>query len=473
MNLDELLKGVEIIKRKGAVEDITGITDDSRKVRTGYLFAAIKGEKFDGHKFCSEAIQNGAKVLLVEKEIVEDFPLIVVPNTRKAFSRIVANYYGNPSRNLKVIGITGTNGKTTTAYLLSSLYPDSICFSTIKYFEKELEMEATNTTPPPLILHRGLHNAEKKGIKTAILEVSSIGNEQDRVSSVDFDYGVFLNITRDHLDYHKTFESYLDAKTRFFMSLGEDKIALVNVDDPNAPYLIKKLKSKVVTFGFEKGNIKGKLLKNTERGLEIRVQGMGKEIEIKSPLLGKYNASNILAAASLAIIDGLSDSWIIDHIQKAPIPPGRMEKIDVPANISVFVDYAHNPTALFAVISSFREFQPSRIITVFGAGGNRDQGKRSLMGMVSSNLSDIVIVTSDNPRNEDPERIIDNIFEGIEGGKVYRIKDRKEAISKALDIARKGDFVLIAGKGHEEYQEIDNKKILFSDKKCVKDYYGI
>lgn len=471
MHLEELLKEVDIIKSEGKVNGITGVTDDSRKVAPGYLFVALRGGKADGHKFIGEAVKNGAVALLVEEEISTNIPYFVVPNTRKTFSRIVSNYYGNPSEHMKIIGITGTNGKTTTSYLLSSIYSDSICFSTIKYFTQDKEMKATNTTPSPLILQKELYNALNKGIKIAILEVSSHGIVQNRISYIDFDYGVFTNISRDHLDYHKTFKEYMDAKSRFFESLGEEKMALINIDDLNAPYFIKNTNSRVVTYGLKKGNIQGTIIKNTIEGLILSIEGMGRKLELRSSLIGSHNAYNILAAASVAIGDNVSDSRIIEGIEKAPSPPGRMEKIDIPKPISVIVDYAHSPEALNSVISSLKDFGHQRVITVFGAGGDRDRGKRAIMGMVASKLSDIVILTSDNPRSEDPQAIIEDILNGVDGGNLYCIPDRKEAVFKALDIAKEGDIVLIAGKGHEEYQEIGGNRIPFSDRECVKEYF--
>ncbi len=472
MKIDELLEGVEITKRTDTVNEITGITDDSREVKKGYLFAAERGEVFDGHDFCKEALDKGASVLLTEKELSDDIPYILVPNTRKAFSRIASNYYENPSGKLRVIGVTGTNGKTTTSYLLSSLFPNSVCFSTVKYMGLSRNIKAINTTPSPILLHREFAGAYKRGLDTAILEVSSIGLDQNRVSDIDFDYAVFTNITRDHLDYHKNFENYMEAKAKFFENLGEDKIAVINADNSNAPYFIKRANSRVVTFGFKRGNIIGDILQNSGKGFILKIEGMGRNLEVFSPLVGSFNAWNVLAAVAVGILENLSDSEIKERIKTAILPPGRLEKIESPEGISVFVDYAHTPDALFAVISSLKEYNPARVITVFGAGGHRDKGKRGMMGSVVSALSDIVIVTSDNPRDEDPDDIIDDIFEGISDKKAIRLKDRKKAIFKALSIAGEGDFVLIAGKGHEDYQEIKGKRIPFSDKKCVKEFYS-
>ncbi len=472
MKIDELLEGVEITKRIDTVDEITGIADDSREVKKGYLFAAFRGEVFDGHDFYKEALNNGANVLLTEKEISEDIPYILVPNTRKAFSRIASNYYGNPSSKLKVIGVTGTNGKTTTSYLLSSLFPNSVCFSTVKYIGVSSKIKAINTTPSPILLHREIAGAYERGVDTAILEVSSIGLDQDRVSDVDFDYAVFTNISRDHLDYHKNFENYRKAKAKFFEGLGENKIAVINADDPEAPYFIACANSKVVTFGFKRGNIIGNLQQNSGKGFNLKIEGMGRNLEVFSPLVGSFNAWNVLTAVVVGILENLSDSEIKERIATSILPPGRLEKVESPEGISIFVDYAHTPDALFSVISSLKEYNPSRIITVFGAGGHRDKGKRGLMGAVVSALSDIIIVTSDNPRDENPEDIIDDIFEGISNKKAIRLRDRKEAIFKALSIAEEGDFVLIAGKGHEDYQEVKGKRIPFSDKNCVKEFYN-
>ncbi|MEO0292724.1 MAG: UDP-N-acetylmuramoyl-L-alanyl-D-glutamate--2,6-diaminopimelate ligase [candidate division WOR-3 bacterium] len=469
--IEELLNGIEIIKRNYNIEEITGISTDSRTVKKGNLFIAIRGEKFDGHEFCQEALNKGASLLVVEKEPPENFPYILVPNTRTALSKIASNYYGNPSEKLKVIGVTGTNGKTTTCYLLSSLFPSSICFTTVKYFGIKSNIKAINTTPSPILLHKELQEAYRNNLKTAIIEVSSIGIDQDRVKDIDFDYAIFTNISRDHLDYHKTFENYLDAKAKFFETLKEDKIAVINADDPNSSNIIRNSKSKVVTFGLNRGNIRGEILKNSKDGIVLKIEGLGRSFEISSPLLGKFNALNILAATSIGILEKLQDSEIKERIENSPIPPGRLQKVKAKEGISVFIDYAHTPDALFSTILCLREYNPKRIITVFGAGGNRDKGKRSLMGNVASNLSDLIIVTSDNPRDEEPEAIIDDIFKGIEKNNATRLVDRKEAIFKALSIAEEGDFILIAGKGHEDYQEIKGERFPFSDKECVEEFY--
>lgn len=472
MKIDDLLKGIEITKRTDDVDEIFGIADDSRNIKEGYLFAAIKGENFDGHNFCKEALDNGASVILSEQEISQDIPYILVPNTRKAFSLIASNFYGNVTEKMKVFGVTGTNGKTTTSYLLSSLFPNSVCFSTVKYFGIKSNIKAVNTTPSSLLLHREIAGAYETGVRKAILEVSSIGLEQNRVSGIDFDYAIFTNITRDHLDYHKNFENYRSAKARFFEDLEEDKIALINADDPNAPYFIKNANCKVITYGFKIGNIKGLLLQNSEKGFNLKIEGLGRNLEIFSPLEGSFNTWNVLAAVSVGLLEALSDSEIKNRIASAPKPPGRLERVSSPSELSVFIDYAHTPDALSSVISSLKEFNPNKILTVFGAGGHRDKGKRGLMGAVVSKMSDVTIVTSDNPRDEDPDDIIDDIFEGIDNKNTIRMKDRKEAIFKALSIAEEGDFVLIAGKGHEDYQEIKGEKIPFSDKECVREFYN-
>ena len=471
MHPDKLLDGVEIIKRQGEVDFILGVTDNSREVEPDYLFVALKGEKEDGHNYLDEARANGAKFLVLEEEVSTPLPYILVPNTRRALAKIASNYYENPSASMTVIGVTGTNGKTTTAFLLSSIYQDSISFNTIRYKGPDREMKAINTTPSSLIIQRELRNALNKGIKTAIIEVSSHSVVQDRVSAIDFDYGVFTNLSRDHLDYHKTFEDYREAKSRFFEGLGEEKMALINVDDPNACYFIKNTLSRIVTYGMGKGNIRGKVLENSIDNLVVRIEGMEREIKVRSPLIGVHNAYNILAASSVAILDGIDDFRIIDGIESAEPPFGRMEKVLTPKPIWVIIDYAHTPEALNNAISSLRQLAKKRVITLFGAGGDRDKGKRAMMGMVASRLSDVVILTSDNPRSENPEAIIDDIMEGVDGKEIYRIPNRKEAIFKSLDIAEKSDVVLIAGKGHEEYQEIQGERTPFSDRECVEEYF--
>lgn len=472
MDFEKLTRGIEIIRKKGDVNSITGLTDDSREVRPGYAFIAIKGQIYDGHSFWKEAQEKNAGLLVLEEKVNASIPFIIVPNTHHALSVMSSNFYGNPSEDMKVIGITGTNGKTTTAYLLSSIYSNSILFSTIKYSSPYSEEQPVNTTPNPIILHRELKDALTKGIDTAIIEVSSHGIIQNRISAVNFDYAIFTNLSRDHLDYHGTFESYRSSKTRFFKAMGEDKMSIINIDDDNSNHFIKNTESKVITYGLKKScTVRGTITENKLGKLGVKIEGMGRKFNVTSSFSGSHNAYNITAASALAISDNKSSESIIKGIESCKIPPGRTEIMNVQADFNVIVDYAHTPDGLRQLLESIKELTSGRIITVFGAGGDRDRGKRTEMGEIVSELSDVIVLTSDNPRSENPENIIEDIKAGVKSENYLAIIKRREAIIRALKMAEPGDTVIVAGKGHEEYQVVGNKKIPYSDRKFIRRYF--
>ncbi len=467
MKTEIVIKDLNYLEISGVLpENINGIKTNSKDVNKGDCFVAIKGENFDGHKFIEEAYNNGAVLFIVENEI-ERRPFIRVSDTRLSLARLAVNFYGNPSNNMKLFGITGTNGKTTTAFLLKNIYRDSTLITTIGYFIKDRFMKALNTTPDPLILNRLLYESLNSGIKTAIMEVSSHSVVQKRIDFLKFDYGIFTNITRDHLDYHKTLEEYREAKTTFFSKLPENSIAVLNYDDPATEYIISKTKCKTITYGLNGGNIVGEIIKADENGINMIIRGLDLEVEINSKLIGRHNVSNILAAFTTAILNSKKVEEVKKGIEEFEGVKGRTEKISLGQPFKIFVDYAHTPDAMANVISSVKEFTNGNVIVVFGAGGNRDKGKRRLMGKVASHLADYIVITSDNPRDENPMDIINMIKEGINNKEFKVIEERKEAIRYSIKISKPDDTILVLGKGHEDYQEIKGKRIYFSDQETI------
>ncbi len=467
MRTEEVLKGVEILKKEGEIPGtIAGITDRADEVKPGYLFIARKGEITDGHEFMEEAKKKGAVLFVVERE-VEIKPWVLVPDGRIAMARIASNYYGNPSKFIKLIGITGTNGKTTVAYLLHSIYHPALLIGTIEYIMGEKSIPSTNTTPSPIFINRILREALDRGLNTCVMEVSSHALKQRRVEFLDFDFAVFTNLSRDHLDYHKTFEDYRESKGRLFSMLKEEAYAVINIDDPEAPYFIEVSGGKKITYGLSGGNVVGRVGKCDLEGIEMEIEGLGKKIKVSSSLVGRHNALNILAAVSAALLDGVPEESIVQGIKKLKGVPGRMERVGKSLPFYVFVDYAHTPSAMESLLLSVRELVKGRIITVFGAGGERDRGKREEMGRVAYRLSERVIITSDNPRGESPEKIAAEIKQGAPDAEV--VLDRREAIKRALGLAGEGDAVLILGKGHETYQIIGKRVIPFDDRKVARE----
>ena len=463
MEVRRLMEPLEILKINGAIpHEVRSVASDSRKVVEGALFIAIKGEKADGHKFVRDAKEHGAILFVVQEETGIE-PEIVVPDTRIALARIAHEFYERPSEVMKVIGITGTNGKTTTAHLLRAIIGRSLSITTTGYFVNGEELPAYNTTPDPITINSLMRKAIDIGTTNAIIEVSSHACVQRRVDMIDFDAGIFTTLSRDHLDYHRSFEDYREAKAMFFKRLKNDAFAVINHDDPAGEYMIEKTEAKVVTYGITGGNIRGEILSSSESGLEIRIDGLGHNFVVRSSMIGSHNSLNILGAVATSLLMGIEEERIIEGILNFKGVKGRMHPVNCGQPFRVYVDYAHTPDAMAKAISSTREITEGRIIVVFGAGGDRDKGKRPLMGRVASKLADIVIITSDNPRNEPPEDIIEEITLGIESGDYNVIVDRGEAIEHAINIAEKGDTVLILGKGHEEYQEIEGKRIYFSD----------
>ncbi len=451
---------------------ITGLTMNSREVKPGMLFAAIRGTHTDGHKYIEQAISNGAIAILCEELPQFDTgaaTIILTDNAAKAIGPMASDYYDSPSETIKVVGVTGTNGKTTIATLLYKLfenlgYPSGL-ISTIRVCVHQESTVATHTTPDAITFHRHLAEMVDAGCQYAFVEVSSHAMDQHRVAGVQFAGGIFTNLTRDHLDYHVDFQSYLKAKKLFFDQLATQAFALTNAEDRNGPVMLQNCKARRFSYTTRgSADFEGRLIEHHADGMQVTFDSQ----ELWLRFIGRYNVSNLLAVYGAARLLGLERTEILTQLSLLEPVEGRMETTRLGNDRIGIVDYAHTPDALENVLTALADLKQgnAQIITVFGAGGDRDRGKRPLMAEVACRLSDRVIITSDNPRTEDPDMIMDDIRKGIPAGaeaRVLSITSRHDAIKTAVALAQKGDIVLLAGKGHETYQEINGVKHHFDD----------
>ena len=456
---------------------IRNVVSDSREVIEKDLYIAIDGVNVNGHKFINSAIKKGAICIVCEvlpEKLHESILYVLVKSTRESIGIISSNYFSNPSSKLKLIGITGTNGKTTIATLLYSLYKTAglkagLISTVINYVDTE-EIDSTQTTPDSLTINKLLYQMVEDGIQYCFMEVSSHGIEQRRISGLEFAGGIFSNLTHDHLDYHNSFDDYRDVKKDFFDNLPNTAFSLINKDDKNGKYMVQNTKSRIFTYGLKTyADYKIKILEFSLEGMLLKIN----ESEFWSNLTGRFNAYNLLAVFSTASILGMPFSETLQLMSMLKNVKGRFEYLKL-NNITAIVDYAHTPDALKNIINSINEIKTSKesLITIIGCGGNRDKSKRPVMGDIASSLSSKVIFTSDNPRNESPEKIIQDMVSGVKplnSVKTISIANRKEAIKTACQLAKSNDIILIAGKGHEKFQEINNKKHLFDDYKVVKE----
>lgn len=449
---------------------------DSKKAESNCLFVAVKGNAADGHNFIIEAIKKGAVCIICQDDFTakENVTKIIVRDSRIALAKVAASFFGYPSKKITMIGITGTNGKTTTLYLIEKIL--SFCgfsvgtIGTISYKFKNRTIPAVNTTPGPLELQWFLKQMADDGIQYAVMEVSSHSLDQQRVFGIDFKTAIFTNLTQDHLDYHKTLEDYFAVKLLLFKNLNPQSYAVINIDDPYGKRIIKSTGAKIITYAInENADIKAENLILGLKGAQFFIKTKNGRLQIKTDLIGRHNVYNILAAVGAAVAGGLDLEVIKDAIKNFKAPAGRLQPVERGQAFGVFVDYAHTEDALKNVLSTLRELTNKNIILVFGCGGDRDRLKRPKMGNVASKLADCVIITSDNPRSENPEDIIKEIEKGIDGNfKNYNIEiDRRAAIERALKTATKEDIVLIAGKGHETYQIFKEKTVPFDDVKIT------
>ena len=471
--LKDIIYGVRIIEIKGNTNiAVENIAFDSREINNLSLFIALKGVSQDGHNFISQALNRGACAIICESlpEILSnDITYIKVSDSSKSLGIVASNFFDNPSEKLKLVGITGTNGKTTCATLLYDLYRlmgySTGLISTVHIKILHKTIPATHTTPNAIRINELLSQMVIEGCSHVFMEVSSHALDQNRVSGLSFDIGVYTNISRDHLDYHPTLNDYIGAKKKLFNSLKNDALAIVNFDDPYGEEMLRDINAKPFSYGL-KGDFdfKGKIVENNISGLSIEIDGF----EMTSRLIGEFNAYNLLVVFAVAKSLGEEALTVLKIISNLKAPDGRFEYIVSPTNITAVIDYAHTPDALENVLKTLVSLKSDKekIFTVFGCGGDRDKGKRPLMGEISSVYSDRVIVTSDNPRSEKPSKIIKDIISGIpksKSSKVLTIQERKEAIKVACELAESGDVILIAGKGHEKYQIIGDEKLYFDD----------
>ncbi len=482
MMLKELFQGVPIKKDVA----IRGITQDSRKVEKGFLFVAIAGHEQDGHRFIPEAVRKGAAALVVTQKMDSTLkvPVILVKDSRKALAEVAARFYKDPSEKMRVIGVTGTNGKTTITYLMESVLTEAgrrpAVLGTINYRYGGKVRSSGTTTPESVDLQRFFAHMLEEGVTDVVMEVSSHALVMERIRGVHFDAAIFTNLSQDHLDFHKDLEDYFQSKLKLFTELLPDsrkknRFAVLNMEDPRSEIIFQKVKglTKIRTGLTGPYEVSCQSFQLSEEGIQARVKIGAESVEIRSKLLGRFNLENILVVMAAAQSLGVPMEAIVRGLEKMTGVPGRLERIPNDRGIHLFVDYAHTPEALAGVGETLRKISRGRIITVFGCGGDRDRSKRPLMGREAALFSDLVVVTSDNPRSEEPEAIIDEILPGLhEVGfpeeKIFRICSREEALSKAVKIARRGDLILVAGKGHEDYQIIGKKKTHFSDQEILR-----
>ena len=482
MKLSELLKNIKPIDIQGNSDaNITGVNIDSRRIEKGHLFVAIKGTQTDGHKYIPKALELGAVAVLCEDmpaEKHEGVTYIQVESTESAVGPVATLFYGDPSSKLKLVGVTGTNGKTTIATLLYSMFRKfghkcGLLSTVCNYIEGEAI--PTDHTTDPIELNQLLGRMVDAGCEYAFMECSSHAIQQQRIGGLKFAGGLFTNLTRDHLDYHKTFENYRDAKKMFFDGLGKDAFAITNADDKNGMFMVQNCKAQVKTYSTRSmADFKARIIECHFEGMYLEIDGR----EVGVQFIGKFNVSNLLAVYGAAIMLGKQPEDILVIMSTLKSVSGRLEPVRSPEGVTAIVDYAHTPDALENVLNAIHEVldgKGGQIITVCGAGGNRDKGKRPLMAQEAVKQSDKVIITSDNPRFEEPQDIINDMLAGLNAQqmkKVLSIADRREAIRTAAMLAQKGDVILIAGKGHEDYQEIKGVKHHFDDKEVVREIFG-
>lgn len=477
MKLKEIIKNIKVSELAGNPEvEIASIQFDSRKVEKNTVFVAQKGTLADGHDFIEKAVQSGASAVVCEHKPAEIHPnvtYVVVENSSVAMGFMASAFYGNPSEKLKLIGITGTNGKTTTATLTYNMFESlgypAVLISTIRILVNGKEYPTGHTTPDIVTLNRIFSEAVDAGCEYAVMEVSSIGIHQHRISGLNFDVAVFTNITHDHLDYHHTFSEYLKVKKSFFDSLPASACSLTNIDDRNGVVMLQNSASKRFSYGLKTdADFRAKLLENRFDGMLLQIDGK----EIWTPLIGRFNAYNLLCVYSIGRLLGFESDELLTHLSGLGKVDGRFQSVVLDNGVVAIVDYAHTPDALENVLDTIQSIRThnEKLFTVVGCGGDRDKTKRPEMADIASEKSDVAILTSDNPRSEDPEAILVDMEAGVKPAnfkKTLKITDRKEAIKTALKMSVKGDIILIAGKGHETYQEVKGVKHHFDDMETV------
>jgi UDP-N-acetylmuramoyl-L-alanyl-D-glutamate--2,6-diaminopimelate ligase len=492
MKLTDVLAGCGAEQTSGGRPnvDVTGVVQDSRQVKPGDLFVALPGTKTDGAQFVGEAVSRGAAAVVAEKAMPSQVPFFKVSNVRQAFALIAANFHARPAQELTLLGITGTNGKTTTSFLLESIAAaggaQTGLLGTIQYKFAGKTVDAPHTTPDALTLQSTLREMVDTGTDTVVMEVSSHALVQERVHGLTFRAAAFTNLSRDHLDFHKDMEDYFQAKRRLFLELlSPGGVAVVNGDDTYGTRIYNELRGqKRMAWKFSRtgaGEISATDVQLSLDGIKATLKTPAGDIQVKSRLLGPHNLENILAAAGMALGAGFSRLAVREGIERVGRVPGRMERVDAPG-VNVLVDYAHTDDALRHALTATRALAKGRVLVVFGCGGERDAGKRPLMGQAAGELADVVVLTSDNPRGEDPEAILSAITPGVEKAGLRRMSpakakggekgflveaDRRAAIQLAVSLAQPDDVVLVAGKGHETYQQVGQEKLPFDDREVA------
>lgn len=483
MKLKEILAKITPTQIVGNEEvEISGINIDSRQIKEGHLFVAVKGTQADGHNYIGKAIENGAVAVICET-IPENAPehvvFVVVADSEDAVGKVATQFYGDPTSKLDLVGVTGTNGKTTIATLLYNMfrkmgYKVGLISTVCNYIDDEA-VPTDHTTPDPITLNKLLGRMADEGCKYAFMEVSSHSVAQKRIGGLKFRGGIFTNLTRDHLDYHKTVENYLKAKKGFFDGLDSNAFAVTNLDDKNGLVMVQNTKAKVATYSTRTmADFKGKILEMGFEGMYLDINN--KEVSVS--FIGKFNVSNLLAVYGAACMLGKEPEEILTILSTLHSVSGRFDAVRSKEGVTAIVDYAHTPDALVNVLNAIHEVLNGKgqVITVVGAGGNRDKGKRPIMAQESVKQSNKVVITSDNPRFEEPQDIINDMLAGLtpeDMRKVISIVDRKEAIRTACMLAQPGDVILVAGKGHENYQDVKGVKHHFDDKEVLKEIFGI
>lgn len=481
MKLEEILNGIHVAEIKGNItKEISGLEIDSRKIESGHMFVAVRGTQTDGHAYIGKAIEKGASVIVCETfpdNIDSDITYIKVNDTEEVVGKLATAFYGHPTSKLKLIGVTGTNGKTTIATLLYNMfrlfgYKVGLISTVCNYIDDEA-IPTEHTTPDPITLNKLLGRMADEGCKYVFMEVSSHSVVQKRIGGLQYSGGIFTNLTRDHLDYHKSFDNYLKAKKTFFDNLPKSAFALTNIDDKNGLIMTQNTKAKVYTYSLRSiSDFKGKVLEDGFAGMLMDIN----QIEVNVQFVGRFNASNLLAVYGSACILGKKPEEVLIKLSMLRPVSGRFETLRSNRGYSAIVDYAHTPDALANVLKTINDVLDGRgqTISVIGAGGNRDKGKRPIMAQEAVKQSNKVIITSDNPRFEEPQDIINDMMAGLtqeDKRKVVCITDRKEAIRTACMLAQPNDVVLVAGKGHENYQDIKGVKHHFDDKEVIREYF--
>lgn len=480
--LQHIIEGLNCTVKGDSNVAVDRVVFDSRMVQKGDLFVAVRGTQADGHKFIPMALEKGAVAILCENilgEIPENIPVVVVPDSATALGIAASNFYDNPSRKLRLMGVTGTNGKTSVATLSHQLFSEfgfkCGLLSTVRNLIGMREINATHTTPDAVAIQSLMKDMVEAGCNYVFMEVSSHAADQKRIAGLEFDIAVFTNLTHDHLDYHKTFDAYLKAKKLFFDMLPETAFALVNIDDRNGKVMVQNTAAMIKTYALHSlSDFKARVIESHFDGMLMSIDN----VELWTKLIGEFNAYNLLAIYCVGILFDLPKEELLPVLSHLSTVEGRFEYIRSNTGVTAIIDYAHTPDALKNVISTINQIRSGsgQLITVVGAGGDRDKTKRPVMGKIASELSNRVIFTNDNPRSEDPQEIINEMLSGVEIDRrknVLAISDRREAIRTACMLAEAGDVILIAGKGHENYQEIKGKRHYFNDKQVVSEIFMV